>query len=563
LTPPSRVALHGWLAQGDADPFAGYPAVDAVLATALGLDKLTATPAALFDPATLRPSRLSDTALAELAACVEPGGVDISPVCRASASVGQGYFDVLARRAGDIPAPVDAVVAPASHAAACAVLTWCARTGTKAHVVGGATGVVGAFEAPDDPVRIAVSTARLSQVIAISTKDHTAVVEAGVRLEGLDAALAREGMTLGHEPQSYHGVTLGGAIAAHGAGQRSNGYGRMADLVISARLATPIGSWATEPYREAATGPWLGGLITGSEGALGLITDATVRVTARPPVSAEIGFLFADFAAATEVARTLVQDGVGLSMIRVSDPVETTTLGRFARARRAPKASDWWIDQWLKLRGVPSAPCLLLIGVDTDAQSARATFAGARRAAKGSIGLGARAGQSWRRGRFEAPYWREGLLNRGLGVETLETIVPWSRLIETHRAITAALTHALAETLQAGRPLVMCHLSHAYTEAASLYFTVVFPRDPADPHAQWARVKASANAALAAAGAAPSHHHGLGADHAALLSRAKDPVSRELLNALKHTLDPTGVLLAPGLAQTEPSSTSHAATPHG
>jgi alkyldihydroxyacetonephosphate synthase len=326
----------------------------------------------------------------------------------------------------------------------------------------------------------------------------------------------------------------------------------MSDLVVATRLATPIGTWATEPSREAASGPWLGGLVTGSEGAFGFITEATVRLAPRPDVSAEIGFLFERFEAAIEVARLLVQSGVPLSMVRVSDADETTTLGRFARARRDPKRSDWWIDQWLKWRGVPASPSLLLVGVDADQATARVVFTEAQRAARarGAIGLGATAGRSWRRGRYEAPFWREGLMNRGLGVETLETALPWSRLIEGHAAIKAALTDALIATFPAGRPIVLCHLSHAYREAASLYFTLVFPRDLNDPAAQWRAVKAAANTTLARLGAAPSHHHGMGSEHADLLASAKDATARTMLAALRRTLDPAGVLIAPGLGQT-------------
>ena len=140
-------------------------------------------------------------------------------------------------------------------------------------------------------------------------------------------------------------------------------------------------------------------------------------------------------------------------------------------------------------------------------------------------------------------------MNRGFGVETLETALPWSRVVEAHKTIKDALAEALGATMPAGRPLVLCHLSHAYQEAASLYFTLVFPRDPDDPEAQWRSVKTIANATLAGLGAAPSHHHGMGSDHADLLASAKDPTSRALLSALRRTLDPNGILIAPGFDQ--------------
>lgn len=546
MTPSGLVPLHGWLEQGDVDPFVGRPAVDAVLKEALGLDDLRATPAAGFNPDLARPTRLLPAALASLRSVTGEGAVDLDPERRARASVGQGYLDVLARRAGRIDGLVDAVVSPRQHDEALAVLRWCQGQGVKAQLTGGATGVVGGFDAAGDPVRIALSTARLCRVLSISPTDLTARAEAGLQLADLDAALADHGLMLGHQPQSYHGVTLGGAIAAHGAGQRSNGFGRMSDLLVAARLATPIGTWDTEPLREAASGPWLGGLVTGSEGAFGLITEATVRVAPRLPVSAEIGFLFGRFDDAVGAARALVQSGVPLSMVRVSDAEETTILGRFARARRDPKPSDWWIDQWLKWRGAPASPSLLLIGVDADRATARAVFAEAQKAAREAINLGAAAGRSWRRGRFEAPYWREGLMNRGLGVETLETALPWSSLVLGHQTIKATLSDALAATLPAGRPIVFCHVSHAYREAASLYFTMVFPRDLENPQAQWRAVKAAGNAVLARLGAAPSHHHGMGSEHADLLPSAKDPTTRALLSALRRTLDPTGLLIAPG-----------------
>lgn len=548
MTLPGRVPLHGWLDQGDQDPLAGHDAVAPLLAGLLGLERLEHTPAPGFDPASLRPSRLSGAQVDAIARTVGADGLLTGAVERAAASLGQGYIDQWLRRCGRVEAPVDAVVAPASLDAACAVLAWCARERIRAQCVGGATGVVGPFAVAGDPVRIALSSRRLTRVRSIDVVDRLVDAASGIGLAALDAALAEKGLLLGHEPQSYHGATLGGALAAHGSGQRSKGQGRMSDLIVSARVATPSGPWSSEPFREAATGPWLGGLVVGSEGALGLVCDAVLRVVPKPQVVSDTAFLFPHFEAGLEATRSIVQSGAPLSMVRLSDADETLLLGRFSRARRAPKRSDPWIDRWLRWRGVRDGACLLLVGVDGDVAAVRSGQGVAAERARrfDAVAVGTRPGLSWRHGRFDGPYLREALLARGLGIETVETATRWSSLAALHAGVRNALTAASRATLAQGRPHVMAHVSHAYAEGASLYFTVIFPRDADDPVAQWQRIKAAAQDAITLAGAVLSHHHGIGAEHARGFASAKGEIGARMVASLRASVDPAGVLLSPG-----------------
>ena len=304
--------LWGWLGQAK-DPLDGKPLAERMLCRMLGLDRFQALPPVFFDEAGVRTSRLSQQALTELEMRFGLEGFALDPLTRASLSFGQSYPDQLLRRAGIVADPVDAVVFPASGQDALELLVLAKRYGFCVTPTGGATNVTGGFASADDRPRIAASMRRMNRLLGINETDMTAEAEAGILLPDLEAQLNARGYTLGHFPQSYHGVTLGGAVAAHGSGQRSNGYGRMADMLLSATLATPRGIWSTEAQRHSACGPWVGGLVAGSEGLFGLITSVRLRIRQKPQVIDDRGWLLPSFEAATDATRKLVQGGAGLS----------------------------------------------------------------------------------------------------------------------------------------------------------------------------------------------------------------------------------------------------------
>ncbi|MGB8816742.1 MAG: FAD-binding oxidoreductase [Rhizobiaceae bacterium] len=536
--------LWGWLGQGD-DPLEGKALAERLLCDMLGLDGLRHVAPMAFDEKSLRLSRLNRGAQTELATRFGPDGFTVDPLERAALSLGQSYPDQLARRAGRISDPVDAVVSPPDSDGALELLSMAARLGFCVTPSGGATNVTGGFASADIRPRVAASMRRMNRLLDLNETDMTTEAEAGMMLAELEAILNLRGYGLGHFPQSYHGVTLGGAVAAHGSGQRSNGYGRMADMVLSARLATPRGIWSTEMHRHSASGPWLGGLVAGSEGLLGLITSVRLRIRKKPQVIDDRGWLAPSFEAAMNAARALVQCGAGLSMIRISDEIETDFLGRFRLAMKGLNAPAALERLALQFKRAPDRGALVIAGFEGDSGRRADVMAEAQSEMRkhGAVSLGGSPGASWRKSRYDLPFLRESLLLRGIGVDTFETVAPWSRLAELKAAVGQAFDRAMSGSISGDtRGVLMCHLSHSYPEAACLYFTALFAQSD-DPLSQWKKIKTEISQAIGAHGGAASHHHGVGSDHAAMARSEKDSIGLDVLRSLKHTLDPENILV--------------------
>ena len=354
---------------------------------------------------------------------------------------------------------------------------------------------------------------------------RTVTLGAGLRGTAAEALLGEAGYTLGHFPQSYEGASIGGYAAARSAGQSSAGYGRFDEMVVGLVLATPRGTIALGTAPMSAAGPDLRQLVLGSEGAFGVITSVTVRVRPQPEVREFDGWRFASFDDGAAALRRLVQDGPEPTVLRLSDEAET------AVNLADPDA----------VLGSGPGGCLAIAGYEGTAEDVAA-----RRAActavltdSGGESLGTAPGEAWRTGRYRAPYLRDPLLDAGALVETLETATFWSNLSQLRAAVTEALTEAL--TAQGTPPVVLCHISHVYETGASLYFTVLCAQAD-DPIAQWHQAKLAANAAIRAAGAAITHHHGVGTDHRETYHEEIGPLAVDALRAVKTALDPAGIL---------------------
>lgn len=539
------VRLWGWLDPDHADQLAGRPAVESWLAKRLGLGGLTSTPPVALDPARLRKSKLSERMRRSLAAVVGAGRLSEDAAVRAARSLGQSYPDQLERRAGRIGRVADAVVFPESAAEIVGLLAAAERNRFRVTARGGGTGVVGGFGVERaGPPWVIADLARMDRLLTLSKIDRTVTAEAGISLKALEAVLAPDWLTIGHYPQSFEGATLGGSIAANGSGQRSDRYGRVSDGIVSARIATPAGLWSTETFRHAAGGPWLGGLVAGSEGLFGIVTDATVRLHGMPEHIEDRAWLLPSFGAALHAVRKLEQGGHPLAMLRVSDEAETAFYSEYRLARDGLSEPPLLERTVLKVKRAPSRGCLVIAGYEGPKQETRRAFAHAAQALSkaGGVSLGTRPGQSWRKSRYDAPYLRESLMARGLGVDTVETATAWSNLELLHGEVVRAVSEAADATLGGkGRAVVLCHLSHAYVEGACLYFTAIFPR--ADkPLEQWRVMKRAAMQAIVANGGAVSHHHGLGADHAQWAETEKGAIGLKVLGAVAGALDPKGVL---------------------
>jgi alkyldihydroxyacetonephosphate synthase len=471
-----------------------------------------------------------------------PAPSSVDPLDRLRHSRGQGLPDLLRLRAGRVPVAPDAVLYPADDAEAAAVLAACASAGILVVPWGGGTSVTGGVNAPGgERLSVALDLARLAGLEALDERSGLATFGAGTSGPALEAALAERQLTLGHFPQSFELSTLGGWVATRSSGQESLGYGSMAELVSGVSLVAPGGRLDLPAMPASAAGPDLRALVLGSEGRLGVVTRATVRVRERRAPLRVTGTLVPSWEAGLDVARAVLRARIGLALLRVSDEAETevgVTLG--LRAHRLAGAAA---RAWLRLRRVPERACLVLAGAARDRAGLRALDeAGELLRDRGGVGLGERPGRRWIADRFRHPYLRDALLDRGIAVETVETAAPWSRLPELARDVRGALEGALAA--EGERGAVLCHVSRPYPDGASLYFTVFFrcPRDPEGAVARWAALKRAATRAIVQGGGTLSHHHGVGAWHAPWLPREIGAEGIRLVRAAAATLDPAGVM---------------------
>jgi alkyldihydroxyacetonephosphate synthase len=454
-------------------------------------------------------------------------------------AAGRGYVDLMRLRSGKLADAPDAVVVPADAYQLSQVLEVCSQERVAVVPFGGGTSVVGGVE----PLRgrhqslISLDLTRL-RAVEVDRTSLTARLGAGLRGPEAEAALSAEGVTLGHFPQSFEYATVGGFAATRSAGQASSGYGRFDELVTKIRLLTPAGELATLETPHTAAGPSLRELALGSEGVLGVIPEVTVRVRPAPEARRYEAWMAEDWAAGTELVRSLAQAGALPDVIRLSDEEET----RISLALSGPTGLRRNIfDRYLGMRGRRSG-CLMIAGFEGDRESvARGRALAARRMRSGgAVYLGKRAGRSWERGRYEGPYLRDTLIDAGAMVETLETSHTWSRLGELYDAVGSAIGMAL--DVQRTPGIVLCHLSHAYPDGASLYFTFIARRRSGQEIEQWRGVKAAACEAIVSAGGTITHHHAVGRDHAPYMQAEVGELGLEVLRAAKERLDPAGIL---------------------
>jgi len=469
---------------------------------------------------------------------------------RAWHAVGRGLPDLLRLRLGALERAPDVVVFPGSEQAVTALLRVARETGCAVVPFGGGTSVIGGVEpllAEQQRAVISLDTTRLDAVVQIDAEGGLATFQAGIDGPALEAALAAHGLTLGHFPQSFEYSTLGGWIATRSSGQQSNGYGSIEDRVVALRMLTPEGVVRSREVPRSATGPDLNELVLGSEGSLGVIVEATLRVSRAPVHSDDRGMLFPSFEQGAAAVREMVQGGVELGMLRLADGAETE-LGLVQRrdpSRRFDPAA--LLFSLLEGRGYAEGRSLLLYGAEGGSEGdLKARVDRARRIGRrhGGFPLGRSPGRHWRRERFATPYLRDWLLDGGVAVETFESAFSWSRIEQAHSSVLAAAEVAGCE--HAAGCIAMAHLSHSYLDGACLYFTLLYPL--ASPIAQervvsqWRAIKRDVTDAIVRAGGTVSHHHGVGIDHRDWLPEEKGALGMELLHAAKRTLDPTGVM---------------------
>jgi alkyldihydroxyacetonephosphate synthase len=351
---------------------------------------------------------------------------------------------------------------------------------------------------------------------------------------------------LGHFPQSFELSTLGGWIVTRSSGQQSLGYGRMEKLFAGGRLEAPAGTLILPPHPASAAGPDLRQLVLGSEGRLGFLTEATVRVAPLPEQEAFHAIFFPDFDSGMDAVRAIMQARVPLSMLRLSTATETkTTLALAGRDRLIGT-----LERLLSLRNVGDSRCMLLMGLtgrEAIVQAARRDCLALVRE-HGGVHVGKAFGKEWHKSRFRTPYLRNTLWDLGYAIDTLETATDWGTIPKVIEAIESALAAGLEEVGE--HVHVFTHLSHVYPYGSSVYTTYLF-RIPVGAATQmvadetlrrWSLLKAAASEAIVAHGGTISHQHGIGTDHLPYLAAEKGKLGMAAFRDLCERFDPEGIM---------------------
>lgn len=484
------------------------------------------------------PNPLPQAELSTVLATVPPSRlplfplVDTNPEVRVRHACGQSVPDLLALREGNLSYIPDGVAFPTSNDDVRQLLEWALQSDFIIIPYGGGTSVVGHItpdKQPQKPVLV-ISMEKMYGLLSIDPTSLLARFETGIRGRELEKILQIKGYTLGHYPQSFDYSTLGGWIATRSSGQQSLGYGRIEQLFAGGRIETLEGTWQLPAFPASSAGPDLREWVLGSEGKLGIITEAVMRISRVPEKEYFIAYMMPDWNHGIQALRELTQANIQLSMLRLSNAEET-----HIHFMLNPKKSLVWLMRYLKLRGMKNTQCLLLAGFSGYSYqivNAKMQCDSVIRHNKG-LNLGKALGKAWQKKRFMQPYLRESLLNLGYVADTLETAANWDQI--------PSLVHSVEEALKSANSsnIVFTHLSHCYSQGASAYTTYLFPvaATYAETLEKWRAMKIAASNQIIKHGGTISHQHGVGRDHKPWLENEKGKIGMQIMRAAFNAVD--------------------------
>ena len=503
-----------------------------------GLDYLTKTLGQLD----LVADAAKETVLAALTESRLPAHplVDASAETRLMHARGQSTRDWVDLRHGRVNTFPDGVAFPESDEDVRGLLKYARDAGARVIPYGGGTSVVGHItpSKSDAPV-LTLSLEKMTRLLDLDETSRLATFQAGVAGPHLEEQLKARGYTLGHFPQSFEYSTLGGWIVTRSSGQQSYRYGKIEGLFAGGIMETPRGRLVMKPVPASAAGPDVREMALGSEGRLGVVTQAQVRVRRAPEAESFFGVFFPSWEQGSDAVREIVQNEIPVSMLRLSNPLETeTTLILSGKS---------WLgmaDRGLRMIGYGDTRCLLMFGVTGSARLFKRTRREAAALCRkfGGLFVGTVVGHTWEKNRFRAPYLRNTLWERGVAIDTLETALPWSQVREASVAIPKSIVDGMTKHNE--RVLAFSHLSHVYRDGASVYTTYLFrrPSDPDELLARWGTMKHDASLTIQRFGGTITHQHGVGTDHAPYLPAEKGALGMDAIRAVCKSFDPDGMM---------------------
>ena len=532
-----RRRFWGWGYEDEHPDPMQLEAIAGVLRPLLGVERVARVAPPALEELELRASRVRPPeSLAPI--------VTIDRFERALHSYGRSYRDIVRALRRDFKNPPDLVGVPENETDVVRILDFCESERIAVIPYGGGSSVCGGVE----PVvsdrfsgTLSLDLRRLDRVVEVDRVSRAARIQAGVLGPSLEAQLRPLGLTLRHYPQSFEFSSLGGWIATRSGGHFATLYTHIDELVESLRVVTPTGVIATRRLPGSGAGPAPERLFIGSEGILGVIVEAWMRLFERPRFRASASARFPDFLAGARAVRALVQSGLNPQNCRLLDPLEALLNGvgpgDCAVLLVGFESADHPLDAWLARA---SELCRAAGG---EVSMSRAKDAGSEQRTDES--------SAWRLAFLRAPYLRDELIALGVLVETCETAVTWDRFEALHEAVMSAAREAAG---RGGKALVTCRITHAYPDGAAPYFTVLAAARRGGELEQWDEIKAAVTEAVLREGGTTTHHHAVGRDFRPFYERERAEGFALALAAAKRALDPAGMLNPGVLLEPEPRS---------
>lgn len=508
----------------------------------LGVTADQPTPPVARDAVRLPPSRLGVEFREALGRRLRPDQIATDDDERLLHSYGKSFPDLFRVRRGRVDAAPDVVCLPESHEEVEAIVRLADEHDVAVIPFGGGTNIVGAVNPLEDRRAVlTIDTRRMDRLLSLDPYSRTATIQAGAPGPKLEADLQKQGWSLGHFPDSFEYSTLGGWLATRSAGMQSDAYGKIEDMLVALKLVTTTGTLTTKAVPASSAGPDLNRLVTGSEGVLGVITEATMRVHRAPAVKDYRGFLFPTFEEGVAAIQECIENGFPPSLIRLQDSGET----ELAFQMKSPKHGfEAWIQKpikrYLKWKGY-TTPCIMVIGFEGDERPVANCRRDALKILKRHRGfpLGASVGKSWSKDKFNVPYLRDFVMDYGCLCDVAETAATWSNVLPLYYGVIRTAQEKFAS--EGGHGYIGCHISHTYETGACLYFTWGAKQIPGRELEQYYEYKRFITDTIVRFGGTLSHHHAVGYEHLPWMRDEVSPTGVRALRALKQALDPKAI----------------------
>ncbi len=494
------------------------------------LGKSNALPDATLEEVIVKvpPSRLPEHSL-----------ISIDAEDRLRHSRGQSIPDWLAMRSGEFGTFPDGVGYPTTSTEVKDLLQFAQKHDIVVIPYGGGTSVCGHItpEEGKSPV-LTISLERMNKLMALDKKSQIATFGAGTLGPDIEAQLAAEGYTLGHYPQSWELSTIGGWVASRSSGQQSLRYGRIEKMFAGGVIETLQGTMNIPTFPASSAGPDIREMFMGSEGRMGIITEVRVRIT---PVAEHESFhvvFFPSWQSGMDATREIVQNGIQLSMMRLSNPTETETHLKLA----GYETMVGLLEKYLSFRGTSEGKTMFTFGTTGSKGQCKFALKLTRSIVSKYSGVytGPLLGKRWEHSRFRTPYLRHGLWDVGVIVDTMETCLDWSSVPDAVKNMEKGIANSLNDENETVH--VFTHLSHFYGQGCSVYTTYVFRAGSDYPTTmkRWEKLKAAGAEAIVSSGGTISHQHGVGKDHAPYLEAEKGELGIKAIKELCGMFDPDG-----------------------